>query len=498
MASARVASDPSTHRGRRPVVLVDGYSQIEYLLPALSLAQILVARGEASRIVIFLPNRRTRLLVRLLVRSPRSAKIVILDDLLESIERYNSHAIDKWLSAVDPQEDPMSLVWGSVRLGQHAYESYLREGRPTGSLSDPVLMWHVRRAFALTLVWQHLFRRLNVQKVIVSHDCYSTLGPLVDVCEDHGTDTYWVSPTTVAKCVGGSCYWGGLLGRYRSRFEALPGTDKVRVREYGESLIANWQSAHLSDCQRFSNDHSFASAKPELPGSIFGVIAMHDFIDSPHSYGRMWFRDFWEWACFVAESTRDSDDNWYLRPHPAYGHHESTTAAVDALLTRYPHLKLMSANIPWGYLIEAGLRRVVSYYGSVGHELPILGLDVVLASPSPHGEFSFSRTAKTVGEYGMMIREPLNPKMPSGIKRSELAEFWGMHFKYRHFDDLFFGDYTCSCLKRDCGQWSESRWESYLLQSYVRNSSSGHLKKSLEKVDRFLDDGDSHLNLAME
>ena len=476
-------------------VLVDCYDDLTYMLPALAVAEILRDRTSARDMVFLATRSRYSLLFHLLRHAPRYSQTIRADQVAAAQVAYATSISERMRHECRTLEDFLDLSWHGVRVGQHAYESVLRSGRATAALNDEHLWQSLRTSIAYGSAWEQILSAFGAKGVIVSHDCYESLGPLVDVACAKEVDCFWVHDEGMSRTGGKEGLWSELIGRYKLILDSLPTKLRTQVREAGRAELSRRVSAFNSQAVE-TPDQGKATVEENYhrQDEAFGVIALHDFIDNPHQYGRIWFPDYWHWARFVASVTRSSKMPWYLRTHPGLGPRSASHQAALALLKEFPHLRLVSPEESWQSLVNRGLTRVATYSGTVGHELPLFDVQVVLATPNPHIGFSFAQTATTRSEYAELILQG-GPNGGSGgatkMPLRELEEFWGMHYRFRHIQYLFFSPDEATTPLRQLSWGSKER---LLLRAFA--SRAEELESLTTTVDRFLGSDDRHLNVT--
>ena len=63
------------------------------------------------------------------------------------------------------------------------------------------------------------------------------------------------------------------------------------------------------------------------------LIATHCFFDSPHSYGKNIFPDFYEWLDYLGKISNKTDYDWYIKLHPNY--HPLTMNVINHFLKKH-------------------------------------------------------------------------------------------------------------------------------------------------------------------
>jgi hypothetical protein len=499
--SARSRLRRLSGKGRRQrqgkAVLIDSYQLTEFQLSALAVCQVLISEFGAEQ-VFFTPDpSRTRLVTRILRSAVRPYGKLSWDPLSREHLRSLSELLTEWRRTCSSPDDILDLSYDGVRVGQHAYDTYIRDGHLTASIHDDEIWAYVEKALVLACGCKSAVEASKIRWVIVSHDCYLTLGVLSDVAAALGIEVLWINPVAVSRVLRPYGSTSALVGRFRTEWANLGELSRGELRRLGAtSLDKHQQSLRLSERQSGelvvdgqespeAIEHSQDFATTSTP---FFVIALHEFFDNPHCYGRMWFPDFWSWLCFVLDQAAETGHTWVLRPHPETLSRDLIAGPLGELVEENAWLSLGDPSEGWADLKAGGMRGVVTYYGSVTHEVSTMGLPVVCARPSPHEEYQFGHRASTKEEYASLIRGIADLDWAVPV-RDDVVEFMAMHEHYRVIPNLFFENFWS--VYEDIEQaWRQGDWrkqmgaEKAILQKFLPR---GLIGGSVVNHRRFLD-----------
>lgn len=179
--------------------------------------------------------------------------------------------------------------------------------------------------------------------------------------------------------------------------------------------------------------------KPVLRKSekIKVLICSHCFYDNPHGLGGMLFLDFYEWLRYLGQISERTDYDWYLKVHP--DPLPGTLKTIQEILAEFPRITIIPFETSHHQLAKEGIDFVLTVYGTVGHEYPALGVQVINAGYNPRVAYDFNWHPKSLEEYEHYL---LNlDKLRKDINLEELYEFYYMHHYYVYADDLVFNSY---------------------------------------------------------
>ena len=153
------------------------------------------------------------------------------------------------------------------------------------------------------------------------------------------------------------------------------------------------------------------------------LIATHCFFDSPHSYGKNIFPDFYEWLDFLGEISCQTDYDWYIKTHPDYL--PGTMKIIEYFIAKYPKFRLLPSNASHHQIIEEGIDFALTTYGTIGFEYAALGIPVINASlNNPHVAFDFNLHPKNLREYKKILF--LLDKIKFKPNRNSVYEYYFM------------------------------------------------------------------------
>ena len=138
------------------------------------------------------------------------------------------------------------------------------------------------------------------------------------------------------------------------------------------------------------------------------LIATHCFYDNPHGYGKMEFPDFWEWLTYVKKIANKSNHDWYIKPHRDY---LPNTIEHISKIIKDSKITLIDPETSFHQLKDEGIEYVVTKHGSVGHELPLLGINVINFGYNPHINYNFNYHCLSKKKFKELILKKLKPKI---------------------------------------------------------------------------------------
>lgn len=374
-------------------------------------------------------------------------------------------------------------------IGIDIYESYLRGGRPTLDLADENFWRVVERSISYLIFWRDYLKKNRVAAIILSHDCYSELNSLAKVAYKNGVPVYLPNPR-------GMWLSTRQFSIYRSRFKSYPHTFKQFNQDRQDRSRA-WAKQRLS--RRLVGEvgvdmpYSKASAFGQIPitgrlltpsDRIKVVIYTHCFFDNPHAYGDLIFNDFFEWLEFLGEMSTCTNYDWYMKPHPDYM--PGTIEILESIVKKYDRITLLPSDASNYQLVKEGVSFALTCYGSIGHELPLLGVTVVNAGNNPHVAYNFNVSPKSISDYEKIIRNLEDYK----IVRPDLEkiyEFYYMHYNHEYLDSLIFDSHR-KMLESSTQEISEHDGK-YPYRYFLDSFTNERHDKIIRNIENFIESG---------
>lgn len=156
------------------------------------------------------------------------------------------------------------------------------------------------------------------------------------------------------------------------------------------------------------------------------LVACHCFYDSPHNFGKFFYKDFVEWLESLGKISEKTDYQWFIKKHPHSLNHKLTDRVLSKISKKYPKLKIIPEQID-NRSLKHYIDLVLTVWGSVSYEMAYLNKNVILASrPDHHKGFNFSVIPKNRKEYEKMI---LNlSKLKKNISKKDIYKFYYLNY----------------------------------------------------------------------
>lgn len=475
------------------VVLVDWHSLPAWNIPGLLFANIL-AKKKGARICSFSRERWWRArAVHALYRSFNILEHVAMNQLTRSQQERRDKIYVEVLKELKTKADVFHLKVNGYHLGIDIYESYLKEfNKPTVAL-DELLFVLVRQAIGFLIFWEDYFDHNEVAGVVISHDSYVECNVVCRVAYKRGIPVYLPLGSFVSLLKSQHDSYGYFYS-LRKWFQVLSEGEKKQAKELariqlekrfrGEVTTEMFYKGVKKGSAFHLSDKSSRVIRPS--NKIKVLICPHCFYDSPHSYGGMLFLDFYEWFKFLVQLAEKTDYDWYFKVHP--NPLPGTLEHIKGILGSSSRIMILPLDISHHQLVAEGINFVLTVYGSVGHEYPALGVQVINAGYNPHAAYDFTWTPKSLSEYEHFL---LNLKeLKKDINVDELYEFYYMYYYYCLVDDLVYHSFRELLFSGPVVEWSV---RSEVYSFYLNGWNQKRHQESIRRMEEFIDSGKQHL-----
>ena len=334
------------------------------------------------------------------------------------------------------KNDVFTLQVLGIPIGIDIYESYLyKYSRPT-VVFDDALFDTVREGIETTVYWSDFLDQNKVSAVVVSHDVGIQEDVLCRVAYHRHVPVYLADCIRLRLADRPHTY-SAHFPRYHEMFQRFSLEEKEKAILLAKKQMERRMNGEVGVDMDYSTASAFrrSDAKEKVlqqSNRTKVLIATHCFFDNPHGYGGMMFLDFYEWLCFLGKISEKTEYEWYVKTHPDML--PGTQEILDEILAQYPRLRQIPGDTSAHQLVEEGIHFVLTIYGTVGYEYPILGIPVINAGFNPTVAYHFNWHPKNLQEYEDMLLH-LNT-LKKEIDIHEIYEFYYMYNYYSFVDDM--------------------------------------------------------------
>lgn len=320
----------------------------------------------------------------------------------------------------------------NINIGWDIYESYLRRfNKPTLNIDDKKFKKLFYQALQIYCFWENYLKNNSVRYIMTSHRMYVETNilnklaikkniPILTLDSDgSGIMKFSSNKLSIHKY-------------YKKLFNKLDLEDKKKALKLAKSRLELRLSGSVGVDMSYSTKSAFSKKKKSFSHKFSKhklniLICTHDFYDNPHGYGKNLFLDFYDWLIFLSKISYKTNYNWYIKPHPDYS--PGTLEIIKKINKKFKNIRLLNSKTKFNE-ISHGIDFALTAHGSIGHELPFLGVTVINSnSHNPHCAYKFNYTPKNITDYKKKILN-LNKKVKIKINKKEIYQFYYMHYYY--------------------------------------------------------------------
>lgn len=274
-------------------------------------------------------------------------------------------------------------------------------------------------------------------------------------------------------------YFIGLKFRYYDKFwNELSESEKDYGYKWAQKVLNNRINGRsINDNILWNSKKSPFSKKKNkriLPddGKLKIIICAHIFDEDCYAYGNQLFdNNYISWYKHIGElSERYPEYGWYLKKHP-WSDRETgrDTPFINKLVERYRNIHILPDDVVINQLYDEGVRYALTIFGTVGHEYPCLGINVINAGHNQHECFDINLNPKTKEEFDDIIAHL--KEIDYKYDEKDMYKFYAINDLYydtefergdRFFfidKDLCKSDFELQAEGKDIGVW---RYEKFL------------------------------------
>ena len=323
--------------------------------------------------------------------------------------------------------DVINFKLNKIWIGDLIYDTYLKvKNIPTIDIKDEKFINFFENSIYVFLFWFNYFKKNNVKALIISHSTY-LYGIVMRIATKFSVTVYKPTFNTIYKINKNNYTIGDEFFMFKKEFMKLSHS----IKKNGLLIAKREIALMISGKKKIGLGYNFKENKKEVLNAnrnkIKVMIAMHNFYDSPHVFGKMLFPDFYVWLEKIVALSLKTDYLWYFKLHPE--NTKKDFIYIKSILKKNKNIKIISHKKNQNEIIKMGIKFVLTCFGSIGYEYAYRGVTVVNACKrNPHAGYSFTHTPKTINKFNQIILDLSKYKLnPS---RKSILEFFFMRRFY--------------------------------------------------------------------
>lgn len=396
------------------------------------------------------------------------------------------------LDSVSNLRELEALKYKQVVIGDLIYDVYLRKfKKPTVDLTDIGLV-EVTSQFLQH--FEQLYKRFinkEVAGVCVSHTVY-LLGLPSRMAAFFGVPAFQVTGESIYRITLENTHAYTAFKQYPELFRSLPKEVQTEGKRQAKNRLEMRFSGAIGVDMPYSTESAYSPFTYESKvlnddENKHILIAIHDFFDSPHSYGNNFYPDFYQWLQALSKIADQTNYNWYIKTHPDVRGNGSDV--IQQFIQSHPRFKFLPSRVSHHQLISEGISLALTVFGSIGVEYPYFGIPVINASVNnPHIRYPFCESPKTVEDYEHLLLNLQNIRIEKS--NASILEFYFMHhlFTLKSWTIKNYEKY-CSSVGGPTQAYS---WQ--IFHYFAQGVNVYSISELCASVKRFLNTDDQYLN----
>lgn len=365
---------------------------------------------------------------------------LVVPGLTRAQRRATREIFREVISELSNPTDLEDLRLDGVLVGDLFYDSVLKDLRArTLPLGSRKCNRNLRRSIGLYIFWRDWLQDKDLVGAAGRHASYRN-GLVLRQAARQGAVSMQIGREQFSKITNSHPWAGPNYASFPAIFSSLSQDLKEEALEVAklsldERLVGRW-----SEATYYMLESAYG---PETGEKIFAengrrriVAFSHAFFDAPHANGPSIFPDYWEWLNHIGRLSRDSEYDWFVKPHPAGG--KEDLGFLEDLVVRYDSLQLIPAKTSNSQILSEGCDLALTLYGSVGVEFAWRGVPVITGGAGPSQAYNFVYHPRDVEHFERLISHLTELRVRASRNDILQYEFMLSFFYGRHI--LFDGD----------------------------------------------------------
>ena len=363
------------------------------------------------------------------------------------IENNSKKMFNEIVPKLSNKSDVLNITLDGMQFGDLIYDTYLKSlKKKTLDINDNLFKKQLLDFLRLYFFWKEYFNNNKVDAIIGVHTVYSYAIPL-RMAINKNISTYAANSHTIYKLDKKIMRMYGDFYDFPERFKNLPRNMQTKGKEEAKKRLVKRLSGVggievdlLTTTKNALNEKKNNTRLIKKSSKKKILIFTHDFMDAIHVFGNLIFSDFYEWLIYLGELSNKTDYDWYIKNHPkgegrVLKAQTDTKKIVNELIIKYKKFNLIPDNISHQRIVEEGIDFILTGYGSVGIEYPLLNIPVINASANnPHIGYNFNFHPKNLEEYENLLKNLNNLNVK--INKEEIYEYYFMRHIFSDFNWL--------------------------------------------------------------
>ena len=390
-----------------------------------------------------------------------------INHLLISLNKEEKVNFEKYflksISKINSKNDLYKLKIKNVSVGIEIYETILKNGNPTVSYGTFEMYYRIYQGLYCFFYFEKLFKKKLISALCLSDNTYITTGIPIKLAYKYSIPVFHATPIDLNRTEK-EYQLHSRFYKYRKYFDYLSKSQKKLAINNSKKLLSKRLAGKTKIKMFYQEKSAFTKnlIKRQLKQNdkIKIILTTHCFFDNPSAYGKFLFKDFYDWLVFVGKIGEKIKNKYeiYIKPHRDYL--PGTLETLNAIKRKFTNLEIIDPETTFHQLKSEGAKIILTGYGSVGHELPLLDFLVINAGYNPHINFSFNIHPKSQKNYRSILNNLAAQKV--NVIKDEIYTFFYIHYTFNNNDDFLFDSYEEYCRYVNFKMKSEKCYEFFL------------------------------------
>ncbi|MCI9081075.1 MAG: hypothetical protein HFI70_01915 [Lachnospiraceae bacterium] len=385
-----------------------------------------------------------------------------------------------------------------ICFGTAIISDFLREELPDYNLRSERIRTFLKKSIDTIVFWYHFIQEHDIVTVLLA-DAVCWEAYIREIALAKGIPTYAIE-YTMQKAYPQFHNRHDASLHFKEMWKQLTAKEQAYGISWAKDHIDRRINGNLEDISEFVAKHlKFESKSTRVlddDDKMKIIICPHIFEENSYQFEQIFDNSYMSWLCHLGELSEQTPDyHWYLKPHPCGRRRDFII--METFSRRYPKIKMLPSDISAVQLKKEGADFALTVCGTIGHEYPALGIQVINAGQNPHSAFDFTWNPRTKEEYDDLIMnlEKLEPK----DNIDELYQFYSMHYlfydwEYIPYKTMFYQNPLLPMCKeelsiygRELGTW---KYEEYMKEWTPQNHEKlwGEMEHLFQKMDEWRPD----------
>lgn len=393
-------------------------------------------------------------------------------------------------------EDWKRITIYGIHFGTTMIRHFLRVYVPVFELRSEYMYEFLKKSIYTITFWYHYINENDLKMVFLA-DGVSWEGYIRDIAISKGIPTYAIeckmTRMTLNFCDKAPYRYFGKMWKELSTSE----------QEYGKK----WAQEHIKNRLKGGLDEVHYTVRNnntwchdvnksyhlEKNDKLKVVIFPHIFEEDCYWCGSQLFDDnYFSWLCNLGEISEHTPEyDWYIKMHPCAKRRDKMI--IDILIEKYPEIKMIPPDISPIQLRDEGVRYALTVSGTIGQELPEIGIQVIMAGENPYSCFDFVWNPASKEEYNNLIYNL--DKLEEKTNMDDLYKFYALNYLFYDWDyisykSLFFNNKYLAMDRLELEAYGK-KLGTWMYGEYVREWSFERHNKILNELDVLFEKMDS-------